>query len=75
MKHDIGNPEKLADAEDLEEGIGAAVKAGALAFLLAVPGIVSAKQIEVARANAPSYSLAVKDVNSKVEKVGKYSAF
>ena len=75
VKHDIGNPEKLADAEDLEEGIGAAVKAGALAFLLAVPGIVSAKQIEVARANASSYSLAVKDVNSKVEKVGKYSAF
>ena len=75
VRHDIGNPEKLADAEEIDEGLSTVVKTGTLAILLAVPGIVSAKQIQAARDAAPSYTAAIKDIEHKAEMVGKYSVY
>lgn len=78
VKHNLANPEKLADAEDeeqLDEGVGKAIKAGAMALLLAFPGIVSAKQIQTARATTPTYSAALKKIDLSSAKIGEYTEF
>lgn len=80
VKDSIGNPEKLSeeDTGDLEEAVvdEGVMKNIALAALLAVPGIVDAKDVQNSLDKADSqYEQTVQNVNSRVRMVGRYSAF
>ena len=74
VKNGIGNAEKLADSE-VDEGLGDAVKVSALAALLAVPGLLSAKTVQKAIDKSPTYSQVMSTLNQDIRMVGEYNAF
>lgn len=72
IKDNIGNQEKLADTERIDEG---PVQVGILAALLAIPGILPAKSVQHAISSTRNYAQAVNKMNKKVRMIGDYTAF
>lgn len=72
IKDGIGNADKLAEKERVDEGPAANAL---LAVLLAVPGIVSAKTVQKEISTRPTATEVCKAVNEKTRMVGDYTAF